>query len=70
MMSMAEMLWEGGWSRCVNYNTDCGHRPCTSAQGVFCCFECAHNEKCLSKCKRNGGKKWITKNKCSTHWKN
>ena len=50
-MNMAEILLEQGQSQCVNYKGFCNMRPCTAAQGVFCCRECEY-KNCSSKCKR------------------
>ena len=49
-MNMTTMLWELGQDQCVNYKMRCRLRPCTSAQGVFCCRECDYI-KCTSKYK-------------------
>ena len=38
---------------CVRFRGYCRHRPCTAAQGVFCCRECPYQQACLSKCYRS-----------------
>lgn len=51
-LSLAEAAWEKDYDSCVRYRGHCRHRPCTAAQGVFCCRECFNYEYCISKCKR------------------
>lgn len=51
-LSLAESAWENGFEACICYKSLCRHRPCTAAQGVFCCKECLNYEQCDSKCKR------------------
>ena len=51
-MNLAEMFLEQGQQQCVNYYCICNMRPCTSAQGVFCCRECEYNKTCQCKCKK------------------
>lgn len=55
-MELAEMLWEAGQEQCVNYKTRCKNRPCTAAQGVFCCRQCPYKDHCPTKCKMKGAK--------------
>lgn len=50
-MDFPTIFWEQGQSQCVNYNIECRMRPCTAAQGVFCCRACEFNKTCTSKCK-------------------
>ena len=55
-MTLAEILWEKNGQRpCVNYPIECRTRPCTVAQGVFCCRECESYKHCLSSCKIKEG---------------
>lgn len=54
-MNMPEMLWESGQMPCVKYKANCRTRPCTAAQGVFCCKECPNHEQCGSACRMKGG---------------
>ena len=51
-MNMAEILMEQGQTNCVNYPGNCNLRPCTSAQDVFCCAECAYFRNCGSSCRK------------------
>ena len=55
-MNMPEMLWESGQAPCIVYKATCRTRPCTVAQGAFCCKECLNYEQCESACKMNNGK--------------
>jgi len=49
-ITIAELYGERH-DKCVNHDIVCRMRPCTSAQGVYCCQECKFNKTCLSKCK-------------------
>ena len=51
-MTLAEMLWEqNGQQPCVNYPIECRTRPCTVAQGLFCCRDCESYKHCESRYK-------------------
>lgn len=63
-MTLAEILWENGQSPCVKYKVTCRTRPCTVAQGVFCCKECPSHEQCESACRLTDEiRKWREKEK-------
>ena len=49
-LSLVSQLWEIGYQRCVKGRGDCRFRPCTSAQGVYCCKECEF--ECKQHCNR------------------
>jgi len=51
-LNLSEQMWEAGYDECIRYRGVCRHRPCTAAQGVFCCRECLGYESCGSKCKK------------------
>ena len=55
-LSFVSQLWETGYQRCVRRRSDCRFRPCTSAQGVYCCNECEF--ECKQHC---GGAKMESK---------
>ena len=54
-MTLAEIVWENGQSPCVKYKANCRTRPCTVAQGLFCCKDCDSYKTCESRCKMKGG---------------